>query len=106
MREILREFMTGLSRWPLLMGAVICFALALYEETVTDNSEVLIGVGGLVVGCMLLGGWLVSYIVEGEREHYRVHRPVWADEPPKEGSPPERSDSEGRDPSEGDGSLP
>ena len=79
MKDIIHELLTGLARWPLLMGAVVCFGFAVYEEMVTDNTEVLLGVGGLVVGCVLLGGWLVSYIVAGERDHYAKHQPVWKD---------------------------
>lgn len=94
MKDILREFMTGLARWPLLLASVLCYVFALYEEMITDNTEVLIGVAGMVVGSVLLGGWLVSYIVAGERDHYAKHRPIWTD-PPKQDAPPSRSEEDG-----------
>ena len=92
MKDILHEFLTGLSRWPLLMGAMVCFGFAIYEEMVTDNTEVALAIAGTVVGCVLLGAWLVSYIVAGERSHYAKHRPIWTDPPscPEEGE--ERQD--------------
>lgn len=71
--------MNGLARWPFLLAAVLCYGFAIYEEMVTDNTEVLVGVAGIVVGSVLLGAWLVSYIVAGERSHYAKHRPVWMD---------------------------
>jgi hypothetical protein len=70
--DLLREIFTGLSRWPLLLGAVVCFSLAIYEEMVTDTSEFAIAVAGVVVGSVLLGAWLVSYIVAGERKARRA----------------------------------
>ena len=81
MKEIIASMLTSLARWPLLLGAAVCFGFAVYEEMVTDNSEVVLSIAGTVIGCVLLGGWLVSYIVAGEREHYAKHRPVWQDEP-------------------------
>jgi hypothetical protein len=98
MRDFFSEFIKGLARWPLLLGAVLSFGLAIYEETVTDNTEVLIGIAGLVVGSVLLGGWLVSYIVDGERRHYGKNAPRWKEEDP----PPSGQEGEGSDdPSEG-----
>jgi hypothetical protein len=76
-KEFLTEFIKGLARWPLLLGAMLSFGLAVYEEMVTDNTEILIGVAGFAVGCILLGGWLVSYIVDGERRHYSERAPIW-----------------------------
>ena len=63
----MKDFFDGMSKWPLLLGAVICFGLAIYEETVTDNTEVLVGIGGTIVGAVLLGAWLVLYIIDFER---------------------------------------
>lgn len=63
----MRDFFDGLSKWPLLLGAVLCYAVAVYEETVTDNSEVLVGVAGTVVGSVLLGAWVVLYVIDFER---------------------------------------
>ena len=80
MKDILREVFTGLARWPLLLGATVCFGFAVYEEMVTDTDEIALAIAGTVIGCVLLGAWLVSYIVAGEREHYRKHRPVWMDD--------------------------
>ena len=101
MKEILREVFTGLARWPLLLAAVLCYGFALYEEMITDNTEVLIGVAGMVVGSVLLGGWLVSYIVAGEREHYDKHRPIWTDTPGTEAPPTPGQEGEGQDGDEG-----
>jgi voltage-gated potassium channel Kch len=70
--DLLREIFTGLSRWPLLLGAVVCFSLVIYEEIVTDTSEIAIAIAGVVVGSVLLGAWLVSYIVAGERKAHRA----------------------------------
>lgn len=70
MRDLLHEFMTGLARWPLLLGALICFSLVIYEEIVTDESEIAIAVTGVVVGSLLLGAWIVSYVIDGERRHH------------------------------------
>lgn len=87
MKEIIGELINGLARWPLLLGAVVCFGFVIYEEMVTDQTEVVLALVGSVVGCVLLGGWLVSYVVAGERAHYAKHRPVWVDAPltPEEG---------------------
>jgi hypothetical protein len=87
MKEILHELLTGLSRWPLLMAAVVCFSFVLWEEMVTDETEIVLASAGMIVGCVLLGAWLVSYIVAGERSHYAKHRPIWIDAPlsPEEG---------------------
>jgi hypothetical protein len=77
-KEFFTEFIKGLARWPLLMGALLAWALAIYEETVNDeNDVVLVGVAGFAIGCILLGAWLVSYIVEGERRHYSERAPIW-----------------------------
>lgn len=69
MKDLLHEMLTGLARWPLLMGAPVCFAFAVYEEMVTDSNEIALAIAGTVIGCVLLGGWLVSYVIEGERRH-------------------------------------
>jgi hypothetical protein len=63
----MKDLIHGLSKWPLLLGAVFAFTLAIYEETVTDSSEVLIGVAGTVVGSVLLGTWLALFIIDFER---------------------------------------
>jgi ABC-type Fe3+ transport system permease subunit len=84
-KDVLREVFTGLARWPLLMGAAVCFTFAVYEEMVTDNNEIALAIAGTVVGCVLLGAWLVSYIVAGERKHYGQNAPRWkADDTPKD----------------------
>lgn len=94
MKDILREMFTGLARWPLLLGAAVCYGFAVYEEMVTDNSEVVLAIAGVVVGSVLLGGWLVSYIVAGEREHYRKHRPIWQDDG-QASAPPATGETQG-----------
>jgi ABC-type Fe3+ transport system permease subunit len=90
-KDIFDGLLHGLSRWPLLLGAVVCYALAVYEEMMTDNSEVAIAVTGVVVGSVLLGAWLVSYVIAGERTHYAKHAPIWRKEspPPKDEGPSE-----------------
>lgn len=75
----MKDLITGLSKWPLLLGAVLAFALAIYEETVTDNTEVLIGVTGLVVGSVLLGTWLALFIIDFERRWHDT----WAGDKPE-----------------------
>jgi hypothetical protein len=62
-----KDFLNGLSKWPLLLAAVLAYTLAIYEETVTDNTEVLIGVAGAVVGSVMLGAWLVLFVIDFER---------------------------------------
>ena len=57
----------GLARWPLLMGAVILFCLALWEESHETANHTTVAVVSLSVGCVLLGGWLYSLVVEAER---------------------------------------
>lgn len=86
MRELFHEMLTGLARWPLLMGAAVCFAFAVYEEMVTGTDEVALAIAGTVIGCVLLGGWLVSYVIEGERRHHAQ----WSDQNRKTDDPPTR----------------
>lgn len=69
MKDILHEFVTGLARWPLLLGALLCYTLVVWEEIVTDNTEVFVATAGIIVGSLLLGAWIVSYIIDGERRH-------------------------------------
>lgn len=66
--------LTGLARWPLLLGAIICYSLAIYEEMFTDLDEIAMATTGVVVGSVMLGAWIVSYIIDGERRHHREHR--------------------------------
>lgn len=74
MKDILHEMLTGLARWPLLLGALICYLFAIYEEMFTDLDEIAMATTGVVVGSVLLGAWIVSYIIDGERKHHRMHR--------------------------------
>jgi hypothetical protein len=84
-KEILHEFVSGLARWPLLLGSMLCYSFVLWEEFVTDTSEVVLASAGMIVGSVLLGGWLVSYVVDGERQHYRERAPIWKeDDTPKD----------------------
>jgi hypothetical protein len=84
-KDILHEMLMGLARWPLLLGAAICYSFVLWEEMVTDQTEVALATTGIIVGSVLLGGWLVSYIVAGEREHYSKKHPIWTtDSPPSD----------------------
>lgn len=82
MKDILHEMLMGLARWPLLLGAALCYSFVLWEEIVTDTTEVALATTGIIVGSVLLGGWLVSYIVAGEREHYRKNHPIWTADSP------------------------
>lgn len=70
----MKDFLTGLSKWPLLLGALLAYGFAVYEETVTDNTEVLIGVAGTVVGSFLLGTWIALYIIDFERRWHERRR--------------------------------
>lgn len=65
----MKDFLDGLGKFPLLLGAIFCYTLAVYEETVTDNSEVLIGVAGAIVGSVLLGVWVALFVIDFERHH-------------------------------------
>ena len=49
------------------MGAVILFCLALWEESHETANHTTVAVVSLSVGCVLLGGWLYSLVVEAER---------------------------------------
>jgi hypothetical protein len=79
-----RDFLDGLSKWPLLLGAVLCYALAIYEETVTDNTEIMIGVAGTVLGSVLLGAWVSLFVIDFERRwvHWRASSGVSLDNTP------------------------
>ena len=57
----------GLARWPLLLGAVILFCLALWEESHETAGRVTVAIVALSIGCVLLGGWFYSLVVEAER---------------------------------------
>lgn len=98
MKDILHEFVTGLARWPLLLGAIICYSFVIWEELVTDTDEIAMATAGVVVGSVLLGAWIVSYIVAGERTHYAKWRPVWRDSE-QTSAPP--ATGEGQDGAEG-----
>lgn len=78
----MKDLITGLSKWPLLLAAVLAFALAIYEETVTDNTEVLIGITGLVVGSVMLGTWIALFIIDFERRWHDS----WLGDSSQEGS--------------------
>ena len=74
----------GLARWPLLMGAVILFCLALWEESHETANHTTVAVVSLSVGCVLLGGWVHSLIVSSEREYHddkKAHPPCEEDGP-------------------------
>jgi Na+/glutamate symporter len=81
----MKDFITGLSKWPLLLGAVIAYALAIYEETVTDTTEIAVAIAGIVVGSVLLGTWLALYIIDFERRWERLS----SDRQTESGPPPE-----------------
>lgn len=84
----MKDLVTGLSKWPLLLGAVIAYAIAVYEETVTDNTEVLIGIAGMVVGSVLLGTWLALFIIDFERRWHDS----WAGPEPEQSPEPSTLD--------------
>lgn len=86
MKDILHELVNGMSRWPLLLGALLCYSLVIYEEMFTDLDEVAMATTGVVVGSLLLGAWIVSYIIDGERRHHRMHRR--SDDCPDASTPP------------------
>lgn len=71
----MRDFLDGMQKWPLLLGAILCFTLVVYEETVTDQTEIAIAVTGTVIGSTLLGAWLVLYIIDFERRWQQRHEP-------------------------------
>jgi hypothetical protein len=73
-KDILHELVNGMSRWPLLLGSLLCYSLVIYEEMFTDLNEVAMATTGVVVGSMLLGAWVVSYVIDGERRNHRQHR--------------------------------
>jgi hypothetical protein len=68
-----KDLLSGLQKWPLLLGAVLCYTLAIYEEMVTDTTEVLVSVAGTVLGSVLLGTWLALFIIDFERR-WHDHR--------------------------------
>ena len=88
MKDILHELVNGMSRWPLLLGSLLCYSLVVYEEVFTDLDEVAMATTGVVVGSLLLGAWVVSYVIDGERRAHREHRctdPGHASAPPATG---------------------
>lgn len=63
----MKDFLDGMAKWPLLLGAILCFVLVVYEESVTDNTEIAVALSGTIIGSVLLGAWLVLYIIDFER---------------------------------------
>ena len=86
----MKDFLNGMQKWPLLLGAVLCFMLAIYEETITDDTESAIATTGAVVGSILLGAWLVLYVIDVERHRHLSDRQTGSDPSPceDEGSGP------------------
>lgn len=62
----------GLHKWPFLLGAMICYALVIYEETVTDGTEVVVALTAATVGSVLLGAWITLFVIDFER-HWNKH---------------------------------
>lgn len=65
----------SLRKWPFLLGAMICYVLVIYEETVTDGTEVVVALTAATVGSVLLGAWITMSVIEFERE-WHVRRRV------------------------------
>lgn len=70
----MKNLFDGLQKWPLLLGAVICFTLVVYEETVTDGTEVVIALTGATVGSLMLGAWIALYVIDFERRWQEKRR--------------------------------
>ena len=76
----MKDLLDSLARWPLLLGAVILYAVAIWEETnsaTPDAASNIIAFGSASVGSVLLGAWVWSIAVETERRHYSEKRPLW-----------------------------
>lgn len=61
----------SLARWPLLMGAVILYALAGMVLGDGSQEDALIAVSCALLGSVLLGAWVWSLAIEAERKHHR-----------------------------------
>jgi hypothetical protein len=72
-----KDLLDTLGRWPLLLGATVLFALAVYEETQPGQEARLVAFSALMVGAILLGAWVWSLAVETERRHYARRHPVF-----------------------------
>jgi hypothetical protein len=60
----------SLARWPLLMGAVILFGVALWESSHETEVGNVISEVCVAVACILLGSWIWSLAIEAERKHH------------------------------------
>jgi hypothetical protein len=84
-----RDLVDGLARWPLLLGAVILYAVAIWEETnsaTPDAASNIIAFGSASVASVLLGAWIWSIAIETERRHYSKRHPVWKEDRDESGS--------------------
>jgi hypothetical protein len=72
-REAVKNF-DSLARWPLLLGAVILFGVALWEASHETDPERPIGIVAACVGCVLLGSWVWSLAIEAERKWHDRHK--------------------------------
>jgi len=59
----------SLARWPLLLGAVIMFGLALWEASHDTGGDQTTSIVALSIGSVLLGAWIWSLAIETERKH-------------------------------------
>jgi hypothetical protein len=54
MREAIEAIFGSLSRWPLLLGAAVCYGFAAWDASHPD-ADTYLDVAGIVVGSVLLG---------------------------------------------------
>ena len=83
--------------WPLLIGAVICFAIGL-SLVGDDTQRVYAATALLTIGAILIGGWIVLLVVHGHTgETPTVVEPPGADPPDSAGrpGPPDPPNAEG-----------
>lgn len=59
-----RSWLQWLRSWPLLIGAVICFAVGL-SLVGDDTQRVYAATALLTIGSILIGGWIVLLVVHG-----------------------------------------
>jgi hypothetical protein len=66
----MRGIFGGLARWPLLLGSVILFAFALWEESHNTYGHTTVAIVSLAIGAVLLGGWFYSLVSDAEHKHH------------------------------------
>lgn len=73
----------SLARWPLLLGAILLFAVGLWEASHQTDPNRPIGIVAVCVACVLLGAWVYSLAIEAERR-WHTATPASSEDAPSE----------------------